>query len=362
MKVLVLSDVHIAQTTPWSRDYEDIKLVLQYLKHRKEIGEIPKFDACILCGDIFNTPRLNQGDPAIFTELLDVLEVTDKPVGAINGNHDPGGHHVCEYLKGFHRLDYEPMMGIEGHSYSQNIEEIREWLKRSKAQITVTHQSCSLFMNLGNLQLPQLRGEDFHAPLNFIGDTHVSHAVEVKGSSMCVSPGILCPMRSRSELFDANPHLTYFEADYLGDGKWDLENADLKFLVIPKRPAMLVTSETTEQNIRTFDFDCKHPGLPGIVYVPKSLETGIDFSKFAHLRVIRFPDLEKDLEVDIDYSDVLEGAKTIDTILATADKLLADDSDKPTILALVKDMLENEQPTEVVKQFLGGGNDEAHGA
>jgi len=359
MKILVLSDLHIALTTPWARsgNYEDMTYLRHVLKSYKASGRIPDFDMCILCGDIFNSPKLSQGDYPVFAEILDILGVLDKPILAINGNHDPGGHHVCENLKGFHRLDVESFMGIAGHSYSQNIEEIKEWLKRTNAQITVTHQSCSLFMNLGNLQLPQLRGEDFHASLNFIGDTHVSHAVEVAGKYMCVSPGILCPMRSRAELFDSDPHLTVVEMDYLGDGKWDVDNADLSFIQLPKRPAILITPEFSERDLRKLDFQGCSSKCPVIAYLPTGLECSTDFTKYVHTRVIPFSDVEKELDVDIDYSVIVEGAKTVDTVLQTADQLLADDTDKQEILALVKDLVESDQPADIAKHFLEDENE-----
>ena len=354
MKILVLSDLHIAGTTPWARggNYEDMSYLRHVLKSFRDSKKIPDLDMCILCGDVFNSPRLTQGDWPVFAEILDIFGVLDKPILAINGNHDPGSHHVCENLKGFHRLDVESFMGIAGHSYSQNIEEIKEWLKRTDAQITVTHQSCSLFMNLGNLQLPQLCGEDLHAPLNFIGDTHVSHAVEVAGKYMCVSPGILCPMRSRAELFDSDPHLTVVEMDYLGAGQWDIDNADLEFIQLPKRPALLVKEELTEATLRKADFQGGGSKPPLIVYLPKEFDTGIDYSKFVHTRVIPFSDVDKELDVDIDYSTIVEGAKTVDTILQTADQLLAEDTDKQEILALVKDLVESDQPADVAKHFL----------
>lgn len=374
MRFLILSDLHIAANTPWAKDYEDFNFLLRELKRTEK----PQFDACLICGDTFNSPRISQGDVAKFFELLDVLGVLGKPTGVINGNHDPGSHHVLESLEDVVRLDVEPLMGIVGHSYSQNLDEVREWLLRQSAQVTVTHQSCRAFADLGAFGVPQLLPEYFVTPVNFIGDTHLTACVasevntknspplrvgkppydseivglaptpEGVGEKYLLSPGILTPMRSRKELLSAQPFLMWWEADYQGNGRFDIDNADLETLPLPKRPAA-VLEPGNEDQIKVDD-KCTAE-TPMIVYVPEDYENDC-LRKDDRVRYIRYAssvDVPENTSVSVELTETT----TVDDMVNAASQLLSEeDKDREVELGLVRSLITTDAPAEIVKEYL----------
>ena len=378
MRFLVLSDLHIASNTPWAKDYEDLNFTIRELKRMEK----PKFDACLICGDTFNSPRISQGDVAKFFELLDVLGVLGKPTGVINGNHDPGSHHVLESLEGVVRLDVEPLMGIVGHSYSQNLDEVQDWLQRQIAQITLTHQSCRAFADLGAFGVPQLLPEYFVTPVNFIGDTHLTACVasevnmknspplrvgkppldieivglaptpERVGEKYLISPGILTPMRSRTELMSAQPFLMWWEADYRGNGKFDIDNANLETLPVPKRPAAVL--EPGKEDRIKVDDSCTAE-TPMIVYVPEDYENDC-LRKDDRVRYIRYAssvDVPENAPVSVELSETT----TVDDMVGAASQLLSEeDKDRDVELGLVRSLITTNAPAEIVKEYLEGQN------
>ena len=186
MRALVLSDLHIAKSTPWATDWEDCQYLYKRLQDciTNEAYTFP--DIVIICGDTFNSPRILQGDVYWFDKIIRLL-TSDQTIPLwINGNHDPGPYHVCGGVD----LTQKPWYGgIYGHHYSQDLDSVRVWLKSTDCPITVTHQSASMFMDLGVSGLDQLHPEDFHSPLNIIGDTHVTR-VYTSNNITCLSPGI----------------------------------------------------------------------------------------------------------------------------------------------------------------------------
>ena len=367
MRILLLSDLHIARNTPWGKDWEDYDFLIDQLQKMT----LPDFDMSIICGDTFNTPRIYQGDVVRFFKLLETLGVKSKPCVWINGNHDPGSSHVVQTLNsdvqemlldanpvyddnwgGVVSLDLRPFMGIAGHSHCQDISVIRDFLKKCDCQITVTHQSAAMFMKGYNLD--QLLTQDFHAELNIIGDTHITSFWQEEGV-VCVSPGILVPMRSRSELVDADPRLVWFEADYLGDGRWDLEHASFDTLSLPKRPFFVADSrDVLETELQRIEEDPNPGKLPVIAFVedvysgdvPKKLDP-------TKVRVIYFSKNMEIEETPMEFSVDLGGNVTVETMLTAVNKLIPEDSgDRSTVLELCRSLLSNEDHEEVVKNYL----------
>jgi DNA repair exonuclease SbcCD nuclease subunit len=370
MRICLLSDLHIARNTPWSRDWEDMDFLISELQTmRKEV--LPDFDAALICGDTFNTPRIYQGDVVRFFRILEALGLKNKPIGWINGNHDPGSFHVVQSLNndvqdllngvpmfsekgvGAVSLDIHPLMGIIGHSYSQNLFEIRSWLSHlDGVQITVTHQSASMFMELGNLDLDQLHPEDFRAPLNIIGDTHVTKVVEHHGMTL-VSPGILAPMRSRTELVESNPHIMWIESDYLGLGTFDLDSASINAKPVRKRPFVVIDTLSGVDRLDGLLKTRKESDPPVIVFVEASLTSSVELPKGDHIRMVSYvrgvdtPTDTQDLSIE------LGDSITVNTMVEVAGQLIPEDSkDRQTTLGLVKELLSADDPSDVAKNYL----------
>jgi predicted phosphodiesterase len=333
--------------------------LVQELKNMRKTAGFPDFDACIIAGDTFNSPRIYQGDVVSFFDILDALNLTGKPVGWINGNHDPGGFHVCQAVREQAvNLEIQSFMGISGHSHSQNLDEVRSWLKQCESQITVTHQSASMFMNLGNLEVEQLRPADFHAPLNIIGDTHITGIWQENGV-VCLSPGILCPMRSRAELETSEPRLVWLEADYLGDGKFDLEHAVIDSAPIRKRPHMFVDTKNSIDKLMGLVENRQAWEPPVLAFIEgsenQSIVADLEKSDNLNIRIISYiknidlQNQEEDISID------LGGSVTVNTMVEAAGALIPDDSkDKATTLSLVKDLLSSDSPAEIVTNYLKG--------
>lgn len=370
MRICLLSDIHVAKNSPWGRDWEDMDFLIRELQVMKK-SVLPDFDACLICGDTFNSPRIYQGDVLRFFWILDALGLKGKPIGWINGNHDPGSFHVVQSMNndvqnllqgtplfsekgvGAVNLDIHPLMGIIGHSYSQNLDVVRDWLSHfDGVQITVTHQSASMFMDMGNLNLDQLRPEDFRAPLNIIGDTHVTKVVEHQGMTL-VSPGILCPMRSRSELVESNPHIMWIEADYLGLGKFDLDNASINAKPVRKRPFVVIDTLSGVDRLDEVIKERQKSDPPVVVFVESSLIPSVEFPKDDHIRMVSYvrgvdtPEDTQDLSIE------LGDSITVDTMVNAAGQLIPEDStDRSVTLNLVKDLLSADSPTDVAKNYL----------
>ena len=359
MKILILSDLHISRNTPWSKDWEDVEYLIRQLQQLKMKAALPCFEAAILCGDMFNTPRILPGDAVRLVDILRILGVADKRIGWINGNHDPGDFNIAELLENSVNLNEEPLFDlISGHSYSQNIEEVRDWLKSCKYPVTVTHQSASMFMKFGeqlrNYQIldRQLHAEDFHAPVNFIGDTHVTDAFS-KGEVTCISPGILVPMRSRKELLEAAPQIMVWDIPRGVNGGLEVKNSSIDTLSLKKRPAKVFQ---TQEEVDAFDWKSYAGDIKLLAFVSAEDRQDLDFSKWPEdaFRIVEYATPAKAENV---LGAIVEEhtADTLEDIMAAADELLPDDvPNRDTILELTKNMLGVEDPDVIVKNYLEG--------
>lgn len=359
MQILILSDIHIARNTPWSRDWEDVDYLIRQLTDlRGRMGiRFPCFAGAILCGDVFNTPRILPGDAVRLVNILRVLGVAEKEVGWINGNHDPGDFNIAELLPNSTNLNVEPLFGmISGHSFSQNIQEVRDWLKACKYSVTITHQSASMFMNLGDkltdISANQLRPEDFHAPVNFIGDTHVTD-VFTQGEVNCISPGILAPMRSRKELFDAHPQIMVWDIPKDAHNGWDVGNSSISTIPLKKRPFVTFGQQL---DVDLYDWSSYAEDVPLLVFVSADVRGNLDFSKCPadKFRIIEYAGATP---VDEVLNAPLEdrGADTLEDIMATANDILPEDTpNRETVLELTKNIIGVEDPDIVVKSYLEG--------
>lgn len=351
MRILVLSDVHIAKTTPWSTSWEDVDWLISTVRTMKSEEKIPEFDAAILCGDMFNTPRVLPGDVVRFHNLMDAFGLLDKPVGWINGNHDPGVSSVAEILPKAVDLNHETMFGcVKGHSYSQNLDEIREWLKKEVGFVHVLHQSASMFMSLGeSLGVDQLHPEDFMAPLTFIGDTHITGVFENPNKGFVISPGIPLAMRSRVELETCDPRLLVWTVDNFQD----VFNSELDTIQLPKRPYVVARSQ--EELDRFLDHLKDDPKtIHSVVYVPAHLRRELSCSAYSDypIRIIEYTEASDPKEVL--EMPVIDDSDDID-YLKVASELIPDETpDKGVILGLTRDLLGTEDPDLVVKNYLEG--------
>lgn len=361
MKILVLSDLHIAKNTPWSKDWEDVEWLitqLQSLKQRKGPA-FPCFAGALLCGDMFNTPRILPGDAVRLVDILRIFGVDNKPVGWINGNHDPGDFNIAEILPNAVNLNQEPLFDlISGHSFSQNIEEVREWLRGCPYPVTVTHQSASMFMKFGeqlrDYQIldKQLHAGDFVAPLNFIGDTHVTDVV-TKGSVNCISPGILNPMRSRKELFESAPQIMVWEVLQDTQHRWDVEGSCIDTIPLKKRPFIKIQ---LQEEIDNYNWQSYVENIPLLAFVSDELRPDLDFTpwKDKPYRVVEYSETARANEVlDAPMED--RAADTLEDIMAAANDILPEDAPNRTnILELTRNMLGVEDPDIIVKNYLEG--------
>ena len=348
MQILILSDVHVARNTPWSKGWEDVDFLISSLKKKREETPFPTFDGAIFCGDLLNTPRVLPGDVVKFVELMEVLGLDKVPVGWVNGNHDPGDFCIAEVLPKAVNLNEETLFGVAGHNFSQNLEEVRDWLRACQAPVTVTHQSASMFMDLGKglserLADKQLRPEDFHAPLNFVGDTHVTSVFTV-GDVNCVSPGIPVPMRSRKELFDSNPCLMVWDFD----GS-DVAGSEIRTIELPKRPYVHVTDAA--QRLPEY----RASDLPLLLFMSGSIRKEFDLSDYSDypIRIIEYSDTVTDLEAVLDQPLENYSADTVDDIISAAQSILPEDSPNYSdILSVTRSLLTSEDPDIIVKDYL----------
>lgn len=336
----------------------------------RQESKFPNFDACIIAGDTFNSPRIYQGDVVRFFRILEALELKDKPIAWINGNHDPGSFHVVQGLNnenqdsritdnfgGAQSLDSFPFMGIAGHSHSQNLDEVRQWLKQTDSQITVTHQSASMFMSLGNLDVDQLHPEDFHAPLNIIGDTHITDIWQ-ENEVICLSPGILCPMRSRAEMESSLPRLVWLEAEYLGNGRFDLESGNIDGVYVRKRPHMFINTISSIDELVRKAKNRQSWEPPVLAFVDTSEHPAILEDPELHDPNIRVISYVKNVDLQNHEEDIsieFGGSVTVDTMVETAGKLIPEESsDRATTLSLVRDLLSSDSPAEIATNYLKG--------
>lgn len=350
MRALVLSDLHIAKSTPWSTDWEDCQYLYRRLHHIVTGNEYKFPDFIIICGDTFNSPRILQGDVYWFNKLIGQLSGDDTTPLWINGNHDPGAYHVCGGVD----LTQKPYFGIYGHHYSQDLDSVRVWLNSTDCLITVTHQSASMFMDLGISGLDQLHPEDFHAPLNIIGDTHVTR-VYTSNNITCLSPGILMPMRSRKELFEAQPKLIVLddglEPEDAGDCLLDLDRTTISAYDIPVRPHLMIESQ---EQLEKYIADNWKNEVPVIGYVTPEVRKTLDISHYGP-SVIRLIEYSDTLEIsDVSLSSEVVPEDTVD-VVSTAASLMPDDAhNKQELLTLVGDLLSTNAPEEIAENYLKG--------
>ena len=366
MKALILSDIHIQKSTPWSDDYEDFSWIVDKIRQ-----EFHNYESCIIAGDIFSTPKITQTDLVMFRDLLEAFQVWDKPVFAITGNHDLCENSVCSLLpcgRSLHTdfTNFAYCLQISGMNYTPDLDNVRSFLKSSLADVLVLHQSARPFFDLSSLDVPQLVLEDFpDDKLTIVGDTHVSRVVP-KGSGAVISPGIIAPMRSKAELLAAQTGEPYAPGYFTLDLATRIENMTLEFNPLPCRKACVygVPSNKSKDPLAFFtEFDrmlkdWKPGDLPIIVYLQQSDNDCLPELKKDHrLRVIQIPDATKDSPIFNSTSTEVDTVDDVtnDTILAAASEMIDEkDQSKPQVLSLLQTALSGEQMEENIKRFLVG--------
>ena len=347
MKILILSDLHIAKNTPWNTDYEDIK----YLCSQIENTTLPEFDACIIAGDIFNVSRIKPEDIWRFIRLLDVLGVYNRPpVFAIGGNHDPHDPTIASCIPEGVTLYPEDILHvnqditISGMMYSPDLDKVREYLRTTQADIVVCHQSVQEFINIGSLGADQLKVSDFPKDrLCIVGDTHITSAIP-HGEGAVLSPGILCPMRSRAELLESNPQLVWFDTE-----------EGLHFESLQKRFAGWFNGEPASVQMFEKHLDTMPSWEPDmIMYVPDDLKKDLPKTLPERTKVLFVSKAAEKAEMDLPEVDVddIEGTSASIIKGAVESMIDTDDIDRSTIVSLVGDIAASETPEDPIKNYL----------
>lgn len=347
MRILILADTHISKNTPWSTDYEDIKYVCRQIKDQG----LPEFDACIIAGDIFNTARIKPEDVYWFIQLLDALGVYNKlPVFAIGGNHDPHALSIASCIpKGYtlnpdQALQISADITVSGMMYSPDLDKVREWLNSVSTDIVVCHQSVQEFINIGSLATNQLKIDDFPKDrLCIVGDTHVTGAIQ-HGDGAVVSPGIVCPMRSRAELLTSKPHLVWFDTE-----------EGLHFEPLQKRFADWFDGEQTSIQKFVKHLDTMPDYEPDmIMYVPEDLYEDLPKTLPDRVRVCVVSSVAEKADMDMPEVDVDDIECTGAAVIRdTVGKMLDEsDRDRNTIITIVEDLVVSESPEDSVKHYL----------
>lgn len=350
MKILTLADIHISKNTPWSTDYEDIRYLCRQLYR---LPDDLSFDACIVAGDIFNVSRIKPEDVFWFIKILNLLGVYNKgSMMAIGGNHDPHDPSIASCIPCGHTLSPQSVLCFDGLSvsgmmYSPDLDKVREYLNNVKTDIVVCHQSVEEFAGtFGLAGANQLKLADFPKDrLCIVGDTHITKAIQ-HGSGAVLSPGILCPMRSRAELLDSEPHLVWFDTE---DGiQW-----------IPLKKRFAAWFDGDPESIEQFENHLKEmedwePDM--IMYVSESMREGLPKRLPERTRVMIVPAESKENylempEVDVDDFEGTGAYVIEETVSGMLDEA---DDDRSTIVSLVRDIAVSETPEDQIKHYLQG--------
>lgn len=274
VKLLVLSDIHFAESTTWSTKGEDFERLIRDLQQGKKYD----FDAIIVAGDTFHRKRVTDLELSLMIKFFTALNPDSKPIYTINGNHDQGDKSfLAECFENAHKLTSELVdiggLKISGMDYQPNLDLVKSYLLENKADVKVIHQASEPFATFGE----GLKLLDYPSnSITVVGDTHVhSFYEDADNKKVILSPGMIVPNR-KDELLNQTMGFSILEVDT------ESKNFSCEYLEVPKRLGLKFTDVTAldgEHVFKPSKGSLVFKDLKTVLYLPPYDKSSLEWLK-----------------------------------------------------------------------------------